>query len=100
LTGISLEPGKCGVMAYDSRTDSYCEYYSEKLPVSFHGTGDVFSSACFAALMRGQNLEKALRTAVEYTVESIRQTISYDGHNWYGVDFESATPLLLKLLED
>ena len=100
LTGISLEPGKCGAMAYDSRTDSYCEYYSEKLPVSFHGTGDVFSSACFAALMKGQSLEKALRTAVEYTVEAIRQTISYEGHNWYGVDFESATPRLLELLKD
>ena len=100
LTGISLEPGKCGVMAYDSRTDTYCEYYSERLPVSFHGTGDVFSSACFAALMRGQSLEKALKTAVEYTVESIRQTVSYEGHNWYGVDFESAFPLLLKLLEE
>ena len=76
LTGISLEPGKCGVMAYDSCTDTYCEYYSERLPVSFHGTGDVFSSACFAALMRGQSLEMALKTAVEYTVESIRQTVS------------------------
>ena len=100
LTGISLEPGRCGVMAYDSRSGEYFEYYSEKLPVSFHGTGDVFSSACFAALMRGQSLDKALRTAVEYTVDSIRQTISYDGHNWYGVDFESSTPLLLKLLEE
>ncbi|MBR7130799.1 MAG: pyridoxamine kinase [Lentisphaeria bacterium] len=100
LTGISLEPGRCGVMAYDSRSGEYFEYYSEKLPVSFHGTGDVFSSACFAALMRGQSLDKALRTAVEYTVDSIRQTISYDGHNWYGVDFESSTPLLLKLLDE
>ncbi len=99
LTGVSFEPGKCGVMAYDSRNDTYCEYYSEKIPVSFHGTGDVFSSACFAALMRGQSLEKALQTAVEFTVESIRKTISYDGHNWYGVDFESATPLLLELLK-
>lgn len=100
LTGVSLEKGKCGAMAYDSRSGEYFEYYSEKLPVSFHGTGDVFSSACFAALMSGQNLTKALRTAVEYTVESIRKTISYEGHNWYGVDFESATPLLLKLLAE
>ena len=100
VTGVSLEPGKCGVMAYDSRTDNYCEYYSERIPTSFHGTGDVFSSACFAALMRGKSLEKALEIAVEFTVESIRQTISYEGHNWYGVDFESAFPLLLKLLED
>ena len=98
LTGVSLEEGKCGVMAYDSRTGDFCEYYSEKLPYSFHGTGDVFSSACFAALIHGQSLEKALATAVEYTVESIRQTVSYEGHNWYGVDFESAIPRLLELL--
>lgn len=100
VTGVSLEPGKCGVMAYDSRVGTFCEYYSERIPVSFHGTGDVFSSACFAALMKGQGLEKALKTAVEFTVESIRKTVSYEGHNWYGVDFESAVPRLLELLEE
>ena len=100
LTGVRLNPGECGVMAYDSRTDSYCEYYSEYVPRSFHGTGDVFSSACFAALMRGQTLPKALRTAVDYTVESIRCTVDDARHNWYGVDFESAFPLLLKLLSE
>jgi len=37
---------------------------------------------------------------VEFTVDSIRKTISYEGHNDYGVDFESAIPLLLKLLAE
>lgn len=100
LTGVSPEPGKCGVMAYDSKKDEYCEYYSEHLPVSFHGTGDVFASACFAAMMHGQTLQKSLRTAVEFTVESIRKTIAYENHNWYGVDFESAVPKLLELLNE
>ena len=99
LTGISLTPGKCGVMAYDSRKNEFCEYYSEHLPVSFHGTGDVFASACFAAMMRGQSLLQSLTTAVEFTVESIRQTTAYENHNWYGVDFESAIPKLLELLK-
>ena len=100
VTGVSLTPEQCGVMAYDSRSGEYCEYYSERIPRSFHGTGDVFSSACFAALMRGQTLARAIRTAVEYTVESIRQTVASENHNWYGVDFESAMPLLLKLLAE
>lgn len=100
LTGVSLEADRCGVMAYDRRTGEYCEYYSERLPGAFHGTGDVFASACFAAMVRGQSLHKALKTAVEFTVESIRRTLAYPEHNWYGVDFESATPKLLELLRD
>ncbi len=98
LTGISFEPGRYGVAAYDRESGAFAEYFSEHLPVSFHGTGDVFASAAFAALVRGQALEKALRTAVEFTVESIRLTISRPDHNWYGVDFEAAIPLLLRLL--
>ena len=100
LTGVSFEKGRCGAAAYDRETDSYLTYFSEELPVSFHGTGDVFASALFAALMRGQELGKAMRTAVEYTVESIRLTIAHADHNWYGVDFESATPKLLELLAE
>ena len=100
LTGVSLEPGRCGVMAYDSREDEYCEYYSEQIPTSFHGTGDVFASACFAALMKEKSLTQAFAAAVEFTVESIRRTIAYESHNWYGVDFESAVPKLLQLLQN
>ena len=32
-------------MSYNSETKSFFEYYSEKLPNSFYGTGDVFASA-------------------------------------------------------
>lgn len=100
LTGVSLKEGQYGVMAYDSTKDEYCEYYSEHLPVSFHGTGDVFASACFAGLMRGQRLENALKTAVEFTIDSIRQTISEPDHIWYGVDFEKSLPKLIELLKN
>ena len=46
LTGISYQPGQIGAVAYDSVTDTYASYFNEKLPVRFHGTGDVFASAC------------------------------------------------------
>ena len=99
ITGVSLEKGKYGVMAYDSTKDEYCEYYSEHLPYSFHGTGDVFSSACFAALMYGKPLAEALKVAVEFTIEAIRKTVSQENPIWYGVDFELAIPKLLELLK-
>ena len=99
LTGISFSPERCGVCGYDRARNEYFSYFSEKLPMLFHGTGDVFASACFAGLMNGQVLPDALRTAVEFTVESMRQTVSHPDYNWYGVDFETAIPKLLKLLE-
>ena len=98
LTGVSPEEGRYGVMAYDSCKNEYYEYYNEHLPVSFHGTGDVFASGCFAALMSGQALPEALKTAVEFTLDSIRQTISEPDHIWYGVNFEKSIPKLLELL--
>lgn len=100
LTGVSFEKGRYGVMAYDSEKDEYCEYYSEHIPVSFHGTGDVFASALFAGLMHGQELTSALKTAVEFTVDSIKQTVSEVDHIWYGVNFEKSIPKLLELLNN
>ena len=100
LTGVKSLAGLYGVMAYDSNIDEYYEYYNEHIPVSFHGTGDVFASGCFAALMSGQSLQKALKTAVEFTLDSIRQTISEPEHIWYGVNFERSIPKLLELLKN
>ena len=98
LTGVSFEEGRYGVAAYDSRKDEFITYFSEYLSHSFHGTGDIYASSCFAALINGQSLEQALGTAVEYTVESMRLTLAQEEHNWYGVDFEAAIPKFLKLL--
>ena len=64
-----------------------------------HGTGDVFSSACVGALMRGLSLEAALKTAVNYTLKSIRATMREENHNWYGVNFEQAIPMLVEKLK-
>ena len=98
LTGVSFEKGRYGVAAYDSKKDEFITYFSEHLPHTFHGTGDVFASACFAALMDGHSLAKALEIAVEFTMESMRRTLAQKEYNWYGVDFEAAIPKFLKLL--
>ena len=98
LTGVSLEESKTGVMAYDSETDEFFSYYHDRIPVQYHGTGDVFASACVGALSVGKSLEEALVIAADYTCESIRLTEAEPGHNWYGVNFEEAVPMLLKSL--
>ena len=68
------------------------------MPESFHGTGDIFASVLTGALMRGLSLEKSYALAADFVVESIRQTLSHENYNWYGVDFEAAFPYLIERL--
>lgn len=99
VTGVSCSGDKTkqGVMAYDSRTGEFTEYYAESLPVSCHGTGDVFSSTMFAALLLGKSIAEAEKIAVENTVNCIRHTIG-DKNHWYSVKFEECIPELIKML--
>ena len=100
LTGVSFEKGRLGVMYYDQKEGTYGSYFAEHLPASFHGTGDVFASTCVGALMRGLPLGEALALAADYTVECIRLTLASTEAKWYGVEFESAIPYLVKRLDE
>lgn len=101
LTGVSFDENSLGVMSYNSETNSFFEYYSEKLPKSFHGTGDVFASTFTGALMQNNiSKEEALKIAVDYTVECIRVTLKNEDYHWYGVDFETAMPFLIDRIRD
>ena len=95
LTGVSFEKGRLGVMHYDRERDVYGSYFTEHLPASFHGTGDVFASTCVGGLMRGLPLGEALALAADYTVECIRLTLAGPGAKRDGVEFESAIPFLV-----
>lgn len=99
LTGVSLEAGKLGAMAYDSEHDEYFYYCREHLPAAFHGTGDIFASAFTGALVRGGDYKEALRVAADYTVECIALTLANPEHVNYGVEFERAIPYLCERIE-
>lgn len=96
LTGVSFEEGKTGVMGYDKEKEEYFYYAHDKLPVSYHGTGDVFSSTCIGAMMNGLDWKEAMKVAADYTAECIRVTLEDPSKPWYGVNFEQAIPYLLK----
>lgn len=97
VTGVCYEPSMQGAVAYDSEKDEYIEYFSENIPVSYHGTGDVFSSSLAGALTLGRPMKEALRIAVDYTVGCIKETIGDEEH-FYGVKFENRIPDLLRSL--
>jgi pyridoxine kinase len=99
LTGVSFEEGKIGVMGLNTEDGSYFEYYTEHVPVSFHGTGDIFSSVVVGALTRGKSLPEAFQIACDYTKETIAYTWRTSGAGGYGVDFEVTLPGLVMRMQ-
>ncbi|MBQ3105699.1 MAG: pyridoxamine kinase [Lachnospiraceae bacterium] len=99
LTGVGLEPGTTGAMGYDREKEEYFRYTHKRLPASYHGTGDIFSSSFTGALVNGLSWKDALEVAAEYTAECIRVTMEDPEGCWYGVNFETVIPYLLTLLE-
>ncbi len=100
LTGISFDPTKLGAYAYDSLTDSYYSYFNDRLPVAYHGTGDIFASSTLGAIMRGHSVNSALAVAVDYTLECIRLTMADEDRRTYGVNFEEALPYYIERLKN
>ena len=99
LTGVSFAEGKTGVMGYDKATGEFAYYEHDKHPVSFHGTGDIFSSTCVGAMMNGMDWKEAVKVAADYTSECIRLTLEDPAKPWYGVNFEQAIPYLVERIK-
>ena len=100
FTGISFKKNEIGFYLYDSNTDSFSSYFNEKLPVSYHGTGDIFASAATGAIMRGLDLHSALCVATDFTKNCIQRTLEDEERRFYGVNFESELAELPKLIAD
>ena len=98
LTGVSLSPGRTGVMGYDTAHDSFFSYQNDRIDASYHGTGDLFSSTLVGAVMRGVSWEEAVRIAADYTAYTITVTLKNPKQPWYGVDFESTLPELIRMI--
>ncbi|MCR4605881.1 MAG: pyridoxamine kinase [Eubacterium sp.] len=99
LTGVSLSEGKTGVMGYDSQTKDYFVYQNDRVDASYHGTGDLFSSTCVGAMMRGKTWQEAMQIAADHTAHTIEITLKNPAKPWYGVDFEATFPELLEKLK-
>jgi len=100
LTGVSFETGKVGFMGYDSRSGEFFEYYNERVPAAYHGTGDIFASVVTGGLARGLSLYKALQIAADYTAQCIRVTLEDPRSVAYGVNFEEVIPSLVQWTQD
>lgn len=95
LTGVNID-NNYGVLVYNSTTKEFATYYHKKIETSYHGTGDIFSSAFTGSYIKGNSIMKSIEIAADFTAECIRITAENKDSNWYGVDFEKAIPFLLK----
>lgn len=95
ITGVSFEPGKLGCATFDGTDFFY--YFTDRIDVSMHGTGDVYASVFSGSLLRGKSMNEAASIACDFVVESIKNTVEDKGH-WYGVKFERTIPYLVARL--
>lgn len=89
---------KIGILCYDSMSEKFTWYFHKKMPQNFHGTGDIFASVLTGGIMRGLPLENAATLAADFVAQCIKTTLSHPDYNWYGVDFETCIPYLIKRL--
>ena len=99
LTGVSLSEGKTGVMGYDTVKEEYFTYQNDRIPIAYHGTGDIFSSVTIGSLMNDISWKDSLKIAADYTAATIDVTRKNPKKPWYGVDFEATIPDLIRTLD-
>ena len=94
ITGISYEEDKVGACTLaDGEVGGH---FAKRLPVSYHGTGDIFASVCMGGIARGLSLQSTAALAVDFTSECIRRTMEDPERRSYGVNFEEALPWLIQ----
>lgn len=98
ITGVSYEKDRLGVVSMDQEGNMF-EYFRHRCEKSFHGTGDTYSSVVLGGLMRGMQLEEALKLATDFVVHCIEQTIASDDSRTYAVSFQPEIAYLCKELE-
>ncbi len=99
LTGVSFNADTQGVMSYNHETGEFYSYFDENIPGYYHSTGDIFSSTLCGALVKGFDMGKSVKIAVDFTVDCIKKTIGHEKEHWYSVKFEECIPDLIEMIK-
>ena len=98
MTGVWFHPELLGAAGYDRENGSVSYAFSPRIPGSYHGTGDIFSSSLLAGLLNGMSLSNAMQLAADFTVRSIRRTKEAGTDVRFGVNFEAGIPKFIREL--
>lgn len=83
------------VWAYDRERAHFCQVACEYIPVSYPGTGDIFTSVLTGRLLQQWPLEEAIADAAAFVAQAIRLTMAAGSNRAEGVQLELVLPLLL-----
>ena len=76
ITGIPTS-GRMLTVSF-SKDGTFCEHETDLCPVSFPGTGDLFSSLLLCAVMEGKSFHEAVEYAAINTTEAVRISQNVD----------------------
>ena len=99
LTGVDFDGKKVGAGAYDSENDVITYSLSERIDGMFHSTGDLFASSLLGGILNGFSVNEAAEKAIDFVVNSIRETVLLGGDSRFGLSFERCLPMYMKSLE-
>ena len=97
ITGVPRK-GLLGAAGFCAEDGSFSYAGAPQLPQVFYGTGDVFASALFGAMLNGLAMGRAVRAAVDFTHEAMTHTLENGLPLHYGMAFEQALPGLMRAL--
>lgn len=88
ITGVPFTDGTVANVGCDTQTGGFWRVDWDYVPVSYPGTGDIFSSVLTGALLKGDSLPIAINRATEFSQLAIKTTYSYNVEARNGVMFE------------
>ena len=87
LTGVARDD-QIGVLLADDTHPVPVYLSADAVPGAFHGTGDLFASALFARMLRGESAPDAARQTVDWISRCARFTAASGTERRFGIQFE------------
>lgn len=97
ITGISFDERKIGVAVYGGENVKYV--FCDKVPTSYHGSGDIFSAGLLASLLNERGLRAAAEIAQNFVCGCIKSSFESGAPEKSGIIFEKKLNNIRKYLE-
>lgn len=95
ITSIPMSEGGMATVGYDKTNNSFWKIVNDYVPISYSGSGDMFTSVLIGGLLKGDSLPIAMNRATSFTQISIKTTYSYGAHWTDGIMLETQLPWLI-----
>jgi len=96
ITSIILADGKNYNVGYDKEHNAFWKVPCDYVPVSYPGSGDIFSSVLVGAILKGDSLPIAMNRATSFAELAIKTTYSYSTEPRNGIMIEACLNWLVQ----